>query len=576
MKWISKTFVFVACSAVATAQTGPILRLSTTAVVPPPIAAGVNATTQTVQIYNAGSGTLSPSVTSSVSWVSATVGAQATCPAGTFTGSCQPLTLTFNTSSLAVGTYTGLISVTAPAAVDAPQTIAVTVSVIGFVSKNAIQLYAAPDGGTATATLDAHGVVNAQPSTSTGGNWLSVSLSSNGSFSFYYPYQVKVTTQSGQTPGNYTGSIAISGSNTASDNVTVPVDLTVTTSPIAQLSTSAVTLIGGVNTQLTSAVSIANAGEGSLSVSSATATVSTGSGWLSAVLASGGGSVTITADTSSLSPGAYQGSVSIATNAINGAALMVPVSLLVTSQTGPQINIGGIVDNAVGKSPVAIGDIAAAYGSQFSSAGFSYASNIPLPTTLGDLQVLVNNVAAPLFFTSTGQIDLQIPYATPIGTAVVQVVTNGVAGNKVSVQVVAREPKVLAFGAVPIIIDYNTGKIPVSAPTVLPNEPAVPGDTLVIYCVGLGQTTPVAITGASPTSSPLQDAASPVTVTLGGGFSSTTTLTPSYAGLAPGFVGLYQVNVTIPTTYVPPSGKSVMLTVSQADATALPVTIDFQ
>lgn len=65
-------------------------------------------------------------------------------------------------------------------------------------------------------------------------------------------------------------------------------------------------------------------------------------------------------------------------------------------------------------------------------------------------------------------------------------------------------------------------------------------------------------------------------VTLGGGFSATTQLTPSFAGLAPGFVGLYQVNVTIPSTYVPPAGGDVGLTLSMQGAAALPLTISIQ
>lgn len=553
------------------------MRLSTAALNVPAIASGTNAASQTVEIYNAGTGTLSPSVSSSATWLTPTVGAQVTCPTGTFTGNCLPLNLTFNTAALAAGTYTGIVSISDPNAVDSPQTVAVVLTVVGFVSKTPIQLYAAPNGGTATATLNTHGVVNAQASTASGGNWLTVSLSGNGSFDFYYPYQVKVTTQSSQTAGNYTGSIAISGGNTASDNVTVPVNLTVTTSPIAQLSTTAVTLVGGVNAQPASVVSIANTGQGSLTVNSATPTTTTGSGWLTATLASGGGSVTITANTASLQPGLYQGSVAIDTNAVNNSSLIIPVSLLVTTQSGPLINIGGVVDNAIGKTPVAPGDIAAAYGSQFSSADLTFAESVPLPTTLSNVQVLVNNLAAPLYYTSTGQIDFQIPYETPVGTVAVQVINNGVAGNKVSVPVVARQPRVLVFpGNVPIIVDYNTGKIPVSTTTLLPNQPAVPGDTLVIYCIGLGQTTPAAVTGASPTASPLQSVSSPVMVTLGGGFSATTQLTPSFAGLAPGFVGLYQVNVTIPSTYVPPAGGDVGLTLSMQGAAALPLTISIQ
>ena len=40
---------------------------------------------------------------------------------------------------------------------------------------------------------------------------------------------------------------------------------------------------------------------------------------------------------------------------------------------------------------------------------------LPLPTTLGDVQVLVGGVSAPLLYASPGQINFQVPGATPMG-----------------------------------------------------------------------------------------------------------------------------------------------------------------
>jgi uncharacterized protein (TIGR03437 family) len=70
---------------------------------------------------------------------------------------------------------------------------------------------------------------------------------------------------------------------------------------------------------------------------------------------------------------------------------------------------------------------------------------------------------------------------------------------------------------------------------------------LTIYALGLGPVAPSVGTGAgAPGVEPLARSANPVTVYFGGGFLGNTQATPAYAGLAPNFVGLYQINVTIP------------------------------
>ncbi len=558
----------------AHAQTGnaPIMRLSTAAITAGQVAAGATVPAQTVQIYNIGTGTLAPVVSSGATWLQAALGPAAACVAP-LTGSCLPINVTFNTASLAAGTYTGFLSVSDPGAIDSPQTISVTLTIIGYGAPGGITLYAAPGGGIASTTIHTHSLAAIQPSTASGGNWLTVALSESGAgtYTFYYPYVVTATTQSGQAAGTYTGSLVVSGSNTAADNQTIPVTLNVTTSPIAQLSPTSVTLLTGPGGQASQTVSIANLGQGALAVSSATPTVTNGSGWLTAVVNSGGGSVTITASAASLAPGAYQGSVALAANAANTAALTIPVSLLVTQQSGPQIGYGGVVDNA-GRAPIAPGDIAVVYGAQL-SPGTSSATTLPLPTSLGGVEVLINGVASPLFFTSAGQIDFQLPYETQPGTATVQVSDNGTLSNIVSVQVASRAPSILVYGAgLPIIVDYNTGKLYASGVSF------APGDTLVIYAIGLGQTSPAAVTGAAASGSTLETIPPPIEVMLGGSspFDSTIQITPSFVGLAPNFVGLYQINATIPASYVPPAGNQATLSLNIQSAGSQPVSITVQ
>ena len=558
--------------AVGMAQTSlPIMRLSTAALGPLNVVQGSSPAAQTIQISNAGSGTLNPTVLSSATWLNGSIGAGAPCKSP-LTGVCLPLTVTSNTTSLAAGTYTAFLSVSDPNAVDSPQTISATVTVVAYGAPSGITLYAAPNGGKATATINTHGVVSAEASTATGGNWLTVSLGGNGSYTFYYPYQVNVTTQTGQGPGTYSGSVKISGANVASDNGIIPVTLDVTASPIAQVTPTVVSLFAAVGAQVSQTVNVANAGEGSLTLSGATPTVTTGSGWLTTTVS--GSSVTITANAATLQPGGYQGSVALSTDAVNNAALTIPVSLFVTSQTGPSIGFGGIVDNT-GHAPVAPGDIAVAYGTQFMTGNPAPAIALPLSTTLGGIQVLVNGVAAPLYYTSSGQIDFQIPYETAAGTAVIQVSDNGTLGNKVSVQIALRAPTILlqgGLGSAPIVVDYTTGI------ELAQGVSARAGDTLVIYAIGLGQTSPAATNGASASGSPLLQIGPPLSATLAGSnpFAPSTVLTPSFVGLAPGFAGLYQINLTLPASFVPPAGNVVTMTLDINGSVSVPVQFSIQ
>jgi uncharacterized protein (TIGR03437 family) len=77
------------------------------------------------------------------------------------------------------------------------------------------------------------------------------------------------------------------------------------------------------------------------------------------------------------------------------------------------------------------------------------------------------------------------------------------------------------------------------------STPLPRGGTLVIYSTGLGVVTPTG--GLSAT-------AAPVTVMLNG-----VELSSAYAGLTPGYSGLYQVNVAIPTTFPPGLGLPLSL-----------------
>jgi uncharacterized protein (TIGR03437 family) len=76
-------------------------------------------------------------------------------------------------------------------------------------------------------------------------------------------------------------------------------------------------------------------------------------------------------------------------------------------------------------------------------------------------------------------------------------------------------------------------------------NPASKGSYLTIYASGLGAVNPTLVAGAVPPTSPLSLAAGSVTASIGG-----LPATVAFAGAAPGYPGLYQLNLVVPPTVV--------------------------
>ena len=520
----------------------PMLRLVNTAVVPVPMPAGANGGTQIVEAYNAGDGSLSlaGNPTSSVPWITTSYGPSRACTTTTASATCIPLQLVLNTSTLAANPipYTGTVTVNGAAnVVDAPQTITVTVRI------GPLTVFVAP-GSSSGVSFSTHSPLNASPSTQDGNRWLSLVQDGSGSFKFTLPYKINVAPPAGMAQGTYTGSLIASGSSFPPDNQTIPVTMRVTTQPIAQPFPDHVTerLAQGA-APLARQISLNNPGQGSIVFGAVSATTTDGGKWLTAS-ANSGGWAAITLDPGTLAPGFYTGSVSIASNAANGT-VTVPVSFQVVAKGAPLANYLGVVDNAIFGSgdAVAPGDIVDVFGEQFwFASNIAFSPGVPLATQItasgSTSSVLVNGRAAPLYFSTYGQIAFQVPLETAVGTAQVQVQRDGLSGNTVSVQVVARAPRIL-------VITKQDLSVPDSA------HPARVGDYLTIWAIGLGPTNPAVGTNVpAPGSEPLARLTVTPAVEFGSTIFGTISATPSFAGLSPGSVGLYQINVAIPAGVV--------------------------
>jgi len=513
------------------------LRLADTALGPISVNVGANGPTLIVNASNVGDSSLNLTATSDVTWLVPTVHPQTDC--GLTGGNCIPISMALNTSSLAKGMYTGTITVSDPNAIDAPQRITVTVQVGGGVPDQ-MTFFVPNTGKEVTQSFVTNSVVQTSATSPASGPKVAVALRNQGSFDVTRTYDVTVSAASSVAAGAYNGSVGVSGSNVSGENKTVPLAITVTSDPIASVVSSAAFRIAQGAAAQTLPVVVSNLGSGTIAISDAKVTTTSGGTWLTAT--SNGSVVTLSADPATLSPGTYQGQVAITTNAANSVQT-VPVTLTVLASGPPAATANGVVNNATFAPGefLAQGDIPAVFGEQFTTGTPVGASTVPLTTTLGGATVYVNNVAVPLYYVSANQINFQIPFEAQVGDAVLRVDRDGQRGNDVYLHITKSQPKLL--------VAVNGANQAVAAPFSPSVTPVKRGDVVVIYALGLGPTTPAVATG---TASPGAPGLAKVTPTpdmffgQGGLFNPNVSTTPDFVGLTPTFVGLYQVNVTIP------------------------------
>lgn len=259
--------------------------------------------------------------------------------------------------------------------------------------------------------------------------------------------------------------------------------------------------------------------------------------------------------------------------AVNGGKVYIAdyannaVRLLTPAAQAPQIGDGGVVNGASYTAPVAPGSIAAVFGSFFLEAP-SADKDVPLVTSMETLSFDFGGTQAPLYFVSDGQVNIQVPWELAgKSTASLAATLNGAAGAAQTVKLADFAPAIFSTNA------QGTGQGAIqdsSYHLVDSSNPATAGTTTVlIYCTGLGAVTNRPATGSASPSSPLAETTTTPAVTIGG-----VPATPSFNGLAPDYVGLYQVNVLVPAGVA--AGSAVPVTISIGGVTSNTVTIAVQ
>jgi uncharacterized protein (TIGR03437 family) len=229
------------------------------------------------------------------------------------------------------------------------------------------------------------------------------------------------------------------------------------------------------------------------------------------------------------------------------------------------INPIGIV-NAANYTPItnayAPGELVSLYGNFGVSTQVDKV--LPVPTTLGGVQVFVNGRAAPVYLVSQNQISALIPYeVSGEFFATFQVEVNGSKSNMVTVYVDNSAPGIYTLtengiGAGAILhSDYSV---------VTDSSPAQPNETVLMFMNGLGNVTPQVADGVAASSGPLSisDEAAYISLVLDDGVDFPAEANVLFAGLAPGFAGLFQVNFTLPPSGLVNGDASIALSTPEA------------
>jgi uncharacterized protein (TIGR03437 family) len=271
--------------------------------------------------------------------------------------------------------------------------------------------------------------------------------------------------------------------------------------------------------------------------------------WLTANLASGSAPsvVIVTAITAGLSPGDYNGGVTITPDG-GGPAAVVRVKLTVNGPL-PSVTALGVVNAASYQyGALAPGSLFSIFAPNLTSET-STASAAPWPTVLDGVSVKINGIAAPLYYLSPTQINAQVPFEVPNGSASLVVESNGAAANSVPITIAPAAPGIF-------LMPGNTRAAALNQDFSLnaSGAPASVGSIITVYFTGQGPLDCPLRTGDP---APLDAYCTTLALThasIGG-----VPAAVQFSGLAPRYVGLAQANIQVPD--LPEGEYPVVLTI---------------
>jgi uncharacterized protein (TIGR03437 family) len=269
----------------------------------------------------------------------------------------------------------------------------------------------------------------------------------------------------------------------------------------------------------------------------------------------------------------------IATPTINVTAAGVTSPIYVYIVAQPTITTAGVVNAASSKGPIAPGSYISIYGTNLVDP--DYLSNAngdgPTLTTSNDLPMVIDgttvsfdvpsagiSVPGYLTFVSSGQINVQVPWELAGQSSVeikVSVDDNYLLGNVVTVPLAQYTPSFFVGNGTIAALDATTYAY------ILSSNPAHAGEILALFANGLGPVTNQPASGApAPGGANLASTTTQPVVMIGGQQAQV-----GFSGLAPGFPGLYQINVTVPSGLTGNQQVTVSIGGQTSPAVVLPV-----
>jgi len=268
-------------------------------------------------------------------------------------------------------------------------------------------------------------------------------------------------------------------------------------------------------------------------------------GWLTVSQLSGTGpaQVNLAATAAGLANGVYTATLIFQSANTTPQYVNVPVTFTIGASSA--IDIGGVAHGASYQHVYAPGMLVSVFGTNL-AASAQLASTLPLPLTMAGVSATVNGVAAPLLYVSPTQLNIQIPYETTTGTALLAVSNNGQ---------VATYSFPVSASAPGLFTQNQQGSGPITA-TSSGNR----GQAFALYVTGAGEVSPPIATGAVPAGTQVPVPLLGVSVTIGGIAAHL-----EYVGIPSWSVGTLQINFTVPSN-APLGVQPVVVTVGSASS----------
>jgi uncharacterized protein (TIGR03437 family) len=235
------------------------------------------------------------------------------------------------------------------------------------------------------------------------------------------------------------------------------------------------------------------------------------------------------------------------------------------TQVGINNVYSGTVTNVQIPTPLAPGGFIAIKGLNLSAVPPTNVPAVPLPGTFEvpisymGTTVFIQNIPAPLSYISPTQVNAIVPSGvTPRATQSLRVqVNDATTPYAFNVNVADAQPGVFQFALDPSYTSFRAWIYDVGFNVLGPNHPAKWGQTIVIYCAGLGSVMPATAAGVASTTG--SQTTNTVNVNIGGVDAGQPL---AYSGLAPGLIGVYQINVVVPQNTQTGDAVPVILTVA--------------